>query len=269
MTESGRPWFLIIGSQRSGTTLMRLVLECHTLIEGFDEWRSYRVLAGQLQPSGQKSLSALKVPQLTEQLSESVLRDDNALREGLPGIPNPYHGENLIFMVRDARDTVASMLNLDSWLTRSGDPVLEAKIAADPAFARKYAIQLESARVSPYPNIARAALIWRYKVDALAEYTAMGYPVLAMRYEDLVTEPKAQLIKVCDALSVSYEDALLHHPSMPHRDLRPNGLATGKTDPQRAIDDRAVGQWRSTFNESEVQEILRIAGPVQHSLYDE
>lgn len=39
--------FFITGCQRSGTTLLRLILEGHQDIRCFDETRSYGVLAGQ------------------------------------------------------------------------------------------------------------------------------------------------------------------------------------------------------------------------------
>lgn len=248
---------------------MRLVLECHTLIECFDEWSSYRILANRLEPSGRAQLSGLKVPQLTEQLAQPMLRDDAAIRAGASGIPNSYHGETLIFMIRDARDAVASMLNLASWLPKFGDPVLEAKISGDPGFAERYSEEIRSAKISDHPQVARAALIWRYKVDALADYTLKGYPVLPVRYESLVTQPKYELSTICEFISVGYEDTLLSHPSMPHRDLRPDGLAMGKTDPNRPIDDKAVGQWRDVFSAPQLEELLRIAGPPQEMLYSD
>ena len=166
MTDGQPSRFFIIGSQRSGTTLMRLILECHTLIECFDEWSSYRLLSNRLEPSAQAKLAGLKVPQLTEQLAQPMLRDDAAIRAGTSGIANPYHGESLIFMVRDARDAVASMLNLKDWLPQFGDSVLEAKITGDAEFAERYSEEIRTAQTSAHPQVARAALIWRYKVDA-------------------------------------------------------------------------------------------------------
>jgi Sulfotransferase family len=45
MARSGR--FFVAGCQRSGTTLLRLVLECHPRVYCFDEAIGYRVLAGE------------------------------------------------------------------------------------------------------------------------------------------------------------------------------------------------------------------------------
>jgi len=126
-----------------------------------------------------------------------------------------------------------------------------------------------SSDLSEYPQIARAALIWRYKVDALADYALKGYPVLPVRYESLVTQPREELSKICEFVSVDYEDSLMSHPSMPHRDLRPDGLAMGKTDPKRPIDNKGVGKWRSVFSAPQLEELLRIAGPPQEMLYSD
>ena len=248
---------------------MRLILECHSRIKCYDEWSSYRILGQMREPSRQRPLVGLKVPQLTEQLAAPYLRDDAAIRAGTPGVANSYCGEKVIFMIRDARDAVASMLNLRFWLSRFGDSVLEAKISGDPGFAERYSVEIHRAEVSAHRQVARAALIWRYKVDALAEYIGKGYPVIPVKYESLVAQPRVELSNVCKILSVRYEGSLLRHPSMPHRGLRSDGLATGKTDPKRSIDDTAVGRWRHAFSAPQIEEILRIAGPAQQRLYSD
>lgn len=246
---------------------MRLILECHSRIECYDERSSYRILCNKMEPARERELAGLKVPQLTEQLAAPNLRNDAAIRAGKPGAANSYRGEKLIFMIRDARDAVASMLNLKSWLPKFGDSVLEAKISRDPEFATRYSLEIDRAEVSAHRQVARAALIWRYKVDALADYISKGFPVLPVRYESLVTQPKVELVDVCNALSVPYEDSLLRHASMPHGDIKPDGLAVGSTDPKRPIDDRAVGQWRCALSAPQIEEILQIAGPAQQRLY--
>lgn len=248
---------------------MRLILECHSCIECYDERSSYRILCNELEPTHVRPLIGLKVPQLTEQLAAPCLRDDAAVLAGTPGIENPYRGEKVVFMIRDARDVVASMLTLNSWLTRFGNPVLEAKITGDPDFAERYSAEIEHVRASAHPEVARAALIWRYKVDPFVAYIGKGYPVLPVRYELLVTQPRLELMNVCKLLSVRYETSLLRHPSMPHRDLRASGLATGRTDPKRPIDDKGVGKWTEALSADQIEEILKIAGPAQQRFYND
>ena len=267
MRDTHRSRFLIIGSQRSGTTLMRLILECHSQIECYDEESSYEILAGQRKVDRKKALSGLKVPQLTEQLAQPFLCDDLDIRAREPGVQNSYDGEKLIFMIRDARDTVASMLGLKSWLALCGDPVLGSKINNDSAFANRYTAEIAIAKASSYYQVARAALIWRYKSDSLWDYIDRGYRVLPVRYETLVKWPIIELTNVCRFLSVSFESSLLRHESMPHGELNADGMAIGNTNPKRPISDASVDQWRQRFSTPQIEEILRIAGNTQGRLY--
>src|SRR5437016_4600645 len=60
--------FYILGCQRTGTTLMRLVLECHSKILCFGEVRGYQALANNERtiPYG-KEIVGFKIPRWTEQ----------------------------------------------------------------------------------------------------------------------------------------------------------------------------------------------------------
>jgi Sulfotransferase domain len=259
-------WFFILGCQRSGTTLLRLILECHPDVQCCDEWMAYHVLASRLEVTRERPLVGFKVPRLTEQFGNAAFTEI----AGTP-VPNLYLGRPLIFMVRDVRDVVASMLKLRingmTWLDRWGKPVLESKVANDAAFCERYGPAFEALGHSRFPHVGAAGLYWRYKVEALFDYLRTGRQVLMVRYEDLVHRPAVELVRVCGFLGIRWEPALLDHPQFPHGELMRDGMAIGNTNPQRGIDDSSVGQWRSTFREEEISEILRFAGPAQATLY--
>jgi hypothetical protein len=259
--------FFIIGSQRSGTTLMRLVLECHSQIHCRDEKRSYHFLSD---PSGQRSFDThrlgLKVPQLTEQLSDCYLKDDQAIRTSSPGVPNPYNAHRIVFMIREALDTVSSMLALDGWLEEYGGSVLERKMNDDLDFRQKYAEEIEELHRSQSRKASQAALIWLYKVDALFTYISKGYPVLPVWYESLVGSPRIELAAVCSFLDVPWEATLMQHDALPHGELMPGGRAIGNTDPGRAIDDTAVGRWQHDLSTRDVDAVARLTDRMQTKL---
>src|SRR5262245_59955667 len=169
--------FFIIGCQRSGTTLLRLVLECHSQIKCYDEHMAYRILLGdgsynEHSQTQHRPITGFKVPFLTEQLVSWAA--------SLPHIANPYAGERLLFMVRDARDTVVSMFNLKmdnlSWFDKCGMPRLLERIERLESFRARYAVPLKRLRLAGQNHIAHAALYWRYKVDAYVEYVNHEFP---------------------------------------------------------------------------------------------
>jgi hypothetical protein len=96
--------FFIVGCQRTGTTLLRLILETHPDVFCYDELNGYAVL--QTSPVENPSLARLvgfKIPRWTEQLTRPILVDEGA--EGFSN--NFYRGEKILFLRRNVRDTIA------------------------------------------------------------------------------------------------------------------------------------------------------------------
>lgn len=259
--------FYIVGCQRTGTTLMKLVLECHSQVRCYDEHLAYQILSGQrpTQPSP-NAMTGFKVPRLTEQFGAATCMDHD-----LPPFPNPYAGEPLVFMLRDVRDTVASMINLAHrgrrWLDVWGVPSFEHKMARDEELWALYAPLLHEFEGHEDYVLVQAALYWRYKTEACDDYMRRGYPLLPVSYDHLVADPETALSQVCDVLDLSWEPALLDHHRRPHSEIWRTGLAIGGTDPRRAIDCRSIHAWRRTFTPSQVASIMTAAGPVQHRLF--
>jgi hypothetical protein len=271
MDATGWPdsWFFIIGCQRSGTTLMRLVLECHSEVECRDEVVSYGTIGGRRTTARTRRLLGLKVPCLTEQFASPTLWDV----AWVPEVPNGYRGHPLIFMIRDARDTVASMMGLQvfgrSWVESSLESTLQAKVERDPAFAERYASALSLLDWSRRRDPAKAALYWRYKSDALFDYLSRRFPVLLVRYEDVVRQPQLELLRVCGFLRIPWERGLLNHPGFTHRELDSAGIAMGGTNARRPIDRESVGKWRNALTEEQAADVLRFAGTLQADLYSD
>jgi hypothetical protein len=259
--------FFIAGCQRSGTTLMRLILECHSRIECVDEGSAYHILAGSIEPPRTRPLLGFKVPCITEQFADAVLWDAVAM----PETRNPYRRQPLIFMVRDVRDTIASMLALPvagrSWLDVHLMQTLEAKRARGGAFVARYGEALAALRHARRPDLAAGAFYWRYKAEALYDYRDLGFPVLLIRYEDLVAQPKTELLRVCDFLGVGWEPALLEHWRAPHGEVDHAGFAIGRTHARRPIDGLSVERWRAVMQDEDVAEVVAFAGRRQAELY--
>ncbi len=254
-------WFFIVGCQRSGTTLMRLVLESHPDIACLDETTSYDVLADTIEaPVSAKLRRGFKVPRWTEQLGRDVAWDF-----GLPvEARHLYRGEPIVFLIRDVRDTVASMISLDlgrsSWLDAWGRPILEDKIARDPGFADRFAPEIARLRASGDDPASVGALYWLYKNRCVLDYRARGWPIVPVRYEALAADPEPSLSRIVEALGLPWDSGLLAHPSRPHSEVFADGRTVGGTDPSRPIDDASVGRWRSVLSDAQERAILEMVG---------
>jgi hypothetical protein len=244
-------WFFIIGCHRSGVTFARLVLERHTEIECRDELTSYAILRGRDGGMRRRRLG-LVTPFLTEQLGAPTLWDLAWTRE----FANGYRGQPLIFMVRDACDSVASMCAVRafrrSWIVAGVMPALRAKIERDRRFAERYRSELAALEARSYPDLATAAFYWRYKTEALIDYLALRLPVLPVRYEDLINQPRVELLRICEFLQVPWEASLLNRRLWEAAPLEPRLTGEVLCEP---------------WTDEQIDEIRSFAGPLQSQFY--
>jgi Sulfotransferase family len=255
--------FFILGCQRSGTTLTRLILESHPDVFCYDELFAYGILQQQLvEPSHSERLTRFKIPRWTEQLMEPHVVDYGP--EG--PCENFYRGERIIFLLREIKDNVSSMMKLPTWCETWARPIVAAKVANTPTFGLRYARELRIVEDCHDPIVGTAALYWRYKNDSFLDYIEAGLPIMGVRYEDLVNAPRPVLQAICGHLGLTISENMLHHHELPHRELFSDGTTLGNTDPQRPIDANSVGQWPQFLCENDVALIERIAGDLPRRL---
>jgi hypothetical protein len=255
--------FFILGCQRSGTTLLRLILEAHPEVFCYDELKGYTVLQeSAVEDIAPARLIGFKLPRWTEQFTRSTLSDEGA--EG--SCKNFYRGEKILFLQRDVRDNIASMLKLkagtSNWCELWVPRIINAKIASDHLFRARYARELSIIKICESPLIGFAALYWKYKNDAFADYIRAGFPVLPVPYEKLVTDPRPVLESICRHLGIPFDPILLRHNEVPHTELFENGLTVGNTDPRAPIQSGSVRQWDRFLSPGELRLIHRISEPL-------
>ncbi|HEY3840612.1 MAG TPA: sulfotransferase, partial [Bryobacteraceae bacterium] len=227
--------FFILGCQRTGTTLLRLILEGHPEVVCYDEMKGYAVLQNSVVENlSPARLIGFKLPRWTEQLTRPTLSD-----EGVEGFcQNFYRGEKILFLQRDVRDTIASMMKLragrSSWCELWVPRIIRAKLARESEFRTRYAAELSILEKCGLPLVGMAALYWKYKSDAFYDYQEAGLPVLGVSYEHLVLDPRVVLQAVCRHLGIAFHPNLLQHEQLPHTELFENGLTVGNTNPKQA-----------------------------------
>lgn len=253
--------FFVAGCQRSGTTMLRLVLDSHPDIRCFDEALAYDYLTGRqpaaLQKLEEQGVSAVgfKIPRFAEQLGWPEHVDPDYGR-----FASFYNGEKTLFIVRDVCDVVSSMASLkanatETWIDRYAAPILRATLPEYPGGEdlRKKFSELEA---RGFPRHLLGALYWEAKNRGLLSMLEAGSPVLPLSYEALVEDPRPIMERVMAFLSLDWNDALLLHHHQEHQELDERGMAIGNTDPKRAIDRNSVGKGALSLTPQERDETL-------------
>ena len=262
--------FLIAGCQRSGTTMMRLILESHRDIQCIDEQYSYEVLAGRVAQSEPTSpVVGFKIPVWSEQLLQERLHwNEYSYQYGNEPIPNFYAREPLIFMVRSPLDTISSMMKLkvesDSWLQRVGVPVVRS-MAESGRLSGELRADLDFASSCEDPEVALGALYWKIKSSAVLSYLEADLPIHLVIYERFVAGPAAFLPGILAHIGVDWDESVLLHHEKSHGEIV-DGKAIGDTDPARAIDTRSIGHSSTSLSTSQMDLIAAIVGGLESKL---
>jgi hypothetical protein len=260
----------IVGSERSGTTLLRLMLTSHPAIAVPPEGDFLtRMHADQPTSPGQRKAfiqAFLSIEKCREWgLSAEMLAEGIALLQPrtwpeLAAVPywvwlaanypdasrwgdkNPCHIHRLprllamypaarvLHIVRDGRDVAAS------WLGVPFGPV----------------------------DAASAGVQWGRAV--LAGYQAAAAApgrIHEVRYESLVRQPADTLRSVCDFLGEPFSPAMLGYADAnQERALVPRHRLAWHANTLRPPDPARIGRWRSVLTEAQVREFERAAGSV-------
>jgi hypothetical protein len=260
---------LITGCQRSGTTLLHLVLDSHPAIHSTDEadyWQSERRIDDYLADAALPANVAFKLPQEACRLAD---------------LAASYPSLRVLWCLRDPRDVVASMIALVLkhgapaplvWACHPNGAPLEIASAIpvlpDSARARLAPLLERYAAIDATAHDARTreqaiftgALCWRVKNELLKLYRHQALPLHEIRYEELVTAPRPTLETVLSALGLPWSDDVLRHHQL-H-----NGMLIGGTNAARAIDQTKVGRWRTDFSTDELARIRDVTGELAGEL---
>ncbi|NOR69468.1 MAG: hypothetical protein GQ532_07200 [Methylomarinum sp.] len=238
---------IIVGSQRSGTTLIGQILgalpgallidEDDGLYDWTSAWlkssdakavlleRAMEHATRKYRNSNQTALAnpellVLKAPNLTfnwQQLSGAE--------------PRPV----VVYSSRDILSVTASLIRLASRI-----PVIRNQLR----LMRKHQIQLATfdrelkwIEDESKPSELRLALIAMIKMAQFNHFKDAGLDVTPLGYEALVKDPEKQTRRVCRALSLDWNIHCLEH------DTIMQGHGPGRTDRSRKIDSNSIKKW--------------------------
>jgi Sulfotransferase family len=213
------PRFFVIGCERSGSTLLRAMLDSHPRLAVPPE--SYFLATVSPGPTATHEVRADSF------LADVTSRQADLLRWHLP----EETVRERLRALAPLTFYVAAAALYDVYGESQGKPIVGDKtpayvmVAARLASAypearfvhlvrdgRDVALSLVDREHKPPNTLAQAALFWRHRVLAgLNAEAALGDRCIRVVYEDLVDEPTATLERICDHLGVDYDPRMLDY----------------------------------------------------------
>ena len=276
----------ITGCQRSGTTLLHLILDSHPQIRGLDEWEVQEALFDQFLTDPQyHPCVAFKLPKVAH------------LAPALRCIP----GVKMLWCVRDPRDVVTSMLKLKqkkgagtrdqvlwslqypvkalktlltakslpvalSWASISAVPEIQNTVTAlhqrkvfpDDLAEREEQFrqisQKHPLRRSHADQVLLGAFCWRVKQEMFHACCQGKDEFHVVRYEPLVQQPQAEITKILEFLNLPWRDDVLRHHTL-HA-----GVSVGQTENTRPIDSANREKWKGFLSDEDLAIIKQVCG---------
>lgn len=185
---------MVLGCQRSGTTLAFLMLTAHPRLVGLDELDSRGAL-----PTWPALLTNAAAGRKTVfKLPTRTIEADR--------IAGNFRHARLVWMVRHPLAVVSSMRRLDG---EHGRNWIQSYARSELEYARRYFSQMGS--LDHMSEIELAASVWRYKNEALDLFRDRGLEPLIVRYEDLLSAPREAMTEVLEYLGAPWDERVLEH----------------------------------------------------------
>lgn len=248
---------LITGCQRSGTTLLNLILDSHPDVHGVDEGEFDKVPPNEFLSSPRyHPFVSWKLPGASHEI-QSIKR--------IPGL-------KVLWCIRDPRDVVLSMINLKvrwdptavpwaahplgSW--REIDNCFKAlEHLLDGELLDYYKVFKGQCKTPPEKwgledSILAAALCWRVKHEVFKLYVENKISCKEISYERLIASPSDMILEILNYLGLPWHDNVLNHH------LLHTGISVGKTENTRPIDPTNTRKWVNFFDSASLDLIRSI-----------
>lgn len=249
---------LITGCQRSGTTLLSLILDSHPKIHSIDEMDFFdHPLIDYLTQTQYHPNVCFKLP---------IYADRAVSFTTIPQL-------KILWCQREPLDVIASMLSLGirfrdgsiiGWAAHPECAETEIKGACRllneynqldqlPLTLRQQTqtiLNKHPTKRDRADQLVLACMCWRAKQALLPVYDQLHLNYKIVQYEKLVRQSQSTLTEILDYLNIEWSDDVLRHHEL-HA-----GLSVGNTNNQRAIDSSSIGKHTDKLNNTERDIIL-------------
>jgi tetratricopeptide (TPR) repeat protein len=257
--DDGEPEYLFIGGAgRSGTTLLRAMLDAHENISVGPERKLIRSICG-MRADWLRSSKTLEEAGVTEDIFDDAVRafisslmentGNGAVRIGEKTPPNLlymnflgkiYPQARFVHVIRDGRAVSSSLLK-QNWVdATTGEPL---SYCSSPEHAGRY---------------------WAEMVQEIRSQAAsVPGRYLEVRYEDLVTRPRETLSIVLAFLDEPWDEAV-----MAHQDADCNLPTTESSSAAVAqpVHTNSLSRWQSELSTKDLNHVLTSAAPLLKEL---
>jgi len=261
----------VVGAARSGTTLLRLMLDAHPALAIPSETGFVPQLidAGRRPGASPEALAAL----LVEHRRFADFGFEPAEVHELFARVEPFNAPDAL---RAFFGAYAERQGKSRWGDKTpayalrmrdiGRALPEVRFVHVIRDGRDVRLSQMGRGESP-PSAAKHARRWRRRVRA-AQRQGRSLPYLEVRFEDLVTDTEAELRRVCELIELDYEPAMLAYHEratdrLPASELRAHLRTAEPPSPER------IGRWRREMPPEDLAEFNRVAGSLLEELgYD-
>jgi hypothetical protein len=281
MAATGRPPApFIVGVMRSGTTLLRLMLDAHPELTIPPETKFMPELIRATR-NGAASAEDAMAPLLASTRWPDFHLDEELMRARLRAAEplDPTKAMRILY------EAYAERIGKPRWgdktpghaqrMPRIARALPEARFIHLIRDGRAGALSRRRRAADPAP-VAKHAKRWRARIRSTRRRARKVDHYLEQRYEDLVTEPEPVLRRVCEFIELDFDPAMLsYHEHAAERlaeianplggktaewRLEAHARATDPPDPGR------IGAWREDMSAQEIAEFEATAGEMLREL---
>lgn len=117
----------------------------------------------------------------------------------------------------------------------------------------------------PWSSVQRTALAVRKTLERQREHErVLGGRFVRLRYEDVVQHPERELTRVCHALGIEFDPAMLDYHEQSDSGYLP-GEEEWKSLTGKPLDPSRIGRWRSRLSTREAQAVERACGTIMRT----
>lgn len=222
--RSQRPAPFVVGMNRSGTTLLRMMLDAHPQLTIPPETHFVPDLVKVAREGAASPEALLKVIVAQREWGDFGLTEDELL-DRFRAIGSPDAGD----AIRAFFEAYAERVGKPRWGDKTPRYVTRMRLIADALpeahfvhvirDGRDVALSVRDRTVKDY-TVERVAQRWKEKVSKARRDAPLLKHYVELRYEDLVLDPKGSLRKISEFVDLPYDDAMLRYHEQAERRLQ-------------------------------------------------